>query len=264
MAEDLGTHSFRKGSTTYTTSGSADGPSFNAVCQRAGWKLGTVQDKYLRWERASDNYAGRVVCGLPLDSDQFAILPPHFETSAPPPSQQQQGGGDEWDPSMAESKISSALHLCYSADLLDVPHLLPVLRMCLASAVYHMEHLLHKLHPRGSSLLQHPLFCNSSLQDGLRVLVRCGRRSSVMAATGIPAHVVHIGRLKDIEESIRENNEKMERSTNRIITEVLQGVDKIFDEKSFEQGNITSATLREQVTGGRGDWGGGGGGGVYW
>ena len=41
----LGTHSLRKGSASYTTSGSTAGPSFSAICQRAGWKLGTVQDR---------------------------------------------------------------------------------------------------------------------------------------------------------------------------------------------------------------------------
>ena len=41
--------------------------------------MGGVQDTYLRYEAAGDQYVGRVVCGLPISSSQFAALPPQFD-----------------------------------------------------------------------------------------------------------------------------------------------------------------------------------------
>ena len=43
-----------------------------------GWSLGGVQDRYIRYESAGDQYLGRVVAGLPLNGAVFALLPPHF------------------------------------------------------------------------------------------------------------------------------------------------------------------------------------------
>ena len=42
---DLGTHSIRKGALTFACSGSTEAPSLSAVCLRAGWTMGSVQDK---------------------------------------------------------------------------------------------------------------------------------------------------------------------------------------------------------------------------
>ncbi|KAH9104699.1 hypothetical protein LEN26_014929 [Aphanomyces euteiches] len=73
-----GTHSIRKGVTTFACSGSTVGPSLVSVCLRCGWSLGDVMERYIRYESAGDPYLGRVVAGLPLDKRQFALLPPHF------------------------------------------------------------------------------------------------------------------------------------------------------------------------------------------
>jgi hypothetical protein len=77
--KELGTHSIRKGATTYCTSGSTQSPSVIAIYLRAGWKVEGVQNRYLRYEAAGDQYVGRTVCGLPVDDAQFAALPPLFE-----------------------------------------------------------------------------------------------------------------------------------------------------------------------------------------
>lgn len=53
-ATELGTHSMRKGSATFCSSGSTACPSSTAVHLRAGWSLGGVQNTYLRYEAAGD------------------------------------------------------------------------------------------------------------------------------------------------------------------------------------------------------------------
>ena len=75
---DIGGHSARKGASTYMTSGCVNGPMQQAVNIRCGWRMQGVTDTYCRYEQAGDQYCGRVVCGLPLFSYRFAIMPPEF------------------------------------------------------------------------------------------------------------------------------------------------------------------------------------------
>ena len=79
MEDNVGTHSLRKEAATYCSSGSTACPSSTAVHLRAGWTLGGVQNTYLRYEAAGDQYVGRTVAGLPLESPLFSILAPHFQ-----------------------------------------------------------------------------------------------------------------------------------------------------------------------------------------
>jgi hypothetical protein len=45
---------------------------------RAGWSLGNVQDRYIFGGAGGDQLVGRAVSGLPINSLEFATLPPHF------------------------------------------------------------------------------------------------------------------------------------------------------------------------------------------
>ena len=76
--EFLGVHSIRKGAAKYASSGSTCGPSGAALNLRVGWTLGNVQDRYIKYEAAGDQYCGRVLPGLPVHSYKFAIIGPLF------------------------------------------------------------------------------------------------------------------------------------------------------------------------------------------
>eukprot|EP00644_Phytophthora_capsici_P004202 jgi/Phyca11/109999/e_gw1.17.452.1 len=52
---------------------------FRKTFGRALDKQDGVQDRYFRYEAAGDQFLGRVVAGLPVNSAQFASLPPHFK-----------------------------------------------------------------------------------------------------------------------------------------------------------------------------------------
>jgi hypothetical protein len=58
-AQDVGTHSIRKGAATFCYSGSTSCPSPTAVHLRAGWSLGGVQNTHLRYESAGNMHVGR-------------------------------------------------------------------------------------------------------------------------------------------------------------------------------------------------------------
>ena len=78
--KDLGTHSERKGSSTYVLSLST-AISAVSVYLRAGWSLGNVQDRYIFAGAGADQVVGRTVAGLPINTSDFAILPPHFSAA---------------------------------------------------------------------------------------------------------------------------------------------------------------------------------------
>ena len=76
---DVSVHSFRKGAGTFCTSGCTGGPSIVSIIIRAGWELGGVLERYLRYMEAGDQFVGRVVSGLPLNDVHFRDAPPHFK-----------------------------------------------------------------------------------------------------------------------------------------------------------------------------------------
>ena len=76
--EMIGTHSWRKGSSSFCASGTTAAPSIVSICIRAGWKISNVLKRYLSMENAGDWFLGRVVCGLPIYDKKFSVLPPRF------------------------------------------------------------------------------------------------------------------------------------------------------------------------------------------
>ena len=41
--------------------------------------MGSVKERYLQFEKAGDQYLGRVVSGLDVNDVSFAVSPPYFE-----------------------------------------------------------------------------------------------------------------------------------------------------------------------------------------
>ena len=83
LLTSLSTHGIRKGSASMAAS-SPSGPSIIAICLRADWKLGAVLQVYLRLEKGGDQFVGRTVALLPINSADFGILPPHFVDTTNP------------------------------------------------------------------------------------------------------------------------------------------------------------------------------------
>jgi len=129
---DIGTHSFRKGGSTYCTSGSTQCPSATAVYLRAGWTIEGVQSRYLRYEAAGDQFVAEPFCGLPIDSAEFAALPPLFR----------------W----GNLNVKSAVAKCFP----NAPvHLHAILEHTLASVIFHMEFFARHFQQRTASIRVH-------------------------------------------------------------------------------------------------------------
>ena len=67
--EDFGTHSIRKGAAIFVSTGCTVSPPMASICLRACWTLGGVHK--VQYEKAGDQFIGRMVSGLPVLRKQF-------------------------------------------------------------------------------------------------------------------------------------------------------------------------------------------------
>ncbi|RHZ01932.1 hypothetical protein DYB37_013815, partial [Aphanomyces astaci] len=211
LASAVGTHSLRKGAATFAIGGSTSGPSIVNVCIRCGWSIGSVVERYVHYDGAGDQYVGRVVAGLPIDSGDFAALPPHFVSSS-------------------DGVVDAAGALVFPR-LWSHESLRGVLVLCLASLVHHkvfLEDTLPAKHPLLSSVLFGDVGMTTLLRANVTLL------SSSMQPTGIPPHV-----------SLHTQLEKNLAAVRALPGEIRDGIESLLDEKGVAAGNITHALLEQ-------------------
>lgn len=219
--DDYGTHSDRKGGASYTASGSTHCPSIISIHLRAGWVMGGVQDRYIRYESAGDFFVGRTVCGLPSDKPEFATLPPHFDERPSP------------------EIIKTCFHRIPDQALL-------IGEFCLASLVYHSQWLRDNL-PQEHPLFSTALFRNPVLLTSLKPHVSTHILSSPsgMRATGIPPHVSLLLNLTSMENQVREVNTHI---TSQLVPDVVAGITTILEERAIQSHAVTPSHLESLLT----------------
>jgi hypothetical protein len=220
LKESLGTHSMRKGAATYCSSGSTACPPSTAIHLRAGWALGGVQDRYMRYESAGDMYVGRTVSGLPIEEAEFAALPPRFATTA---------------------VIPTAIQLCFP----NLPTKLNrVAEFALASVVYHKDYLLRTL-PKTHPVMQSALFRSCNLLDELFELVVCDGSDErfPLKSTGIPPHTSLLNKFKRLEEKMDVYKQEIVSNIENVCPAIMKELKK----KSIQAGYVTSDELQEKL-----------------
>lgn len=167
----IGTHSFRKGSANFASAGTTAAPSIVAICNRAGWKISSVLNRYLSMESAGDHFLGRVCAGLPIMKREFCVLPPRFRLDLT---------SDEWD------RINQTMDVVFPHSERWGKHFRAVCSHLFANLCYHYEFLknLPETHPWHSS----PLGRNPQLHRELQELVelKCHGDDPTCRCTGIP------------------------------------------------------------------------------
>jgi hypothetical protein len=172
------------------------------------------------------------VSGLPVNKYEFKLLPPHFAFD---------------DESISESLLGCfgpgvSSHVNVSSQV----SMKPILRMCLAQLIYHMEWIKVNVSP-ASRLFQTYIMSNPHIYVKLKGKIICGYDSKYMVATGIPSHVNTLRQLQVIKEDLESLNDGLDRQSASVVGRVLEGIEDILDRRSFEQGNITSSTLKKNV-----------------
>ena len=124
--DDIGQHSWRKGSSSFCASGTTAGPSIVSICIRAGWKISNVLKRYLSMENAGDWFLGRVVTGLPLYDKKFSVLPPAFKRDMSPED---------------TAFVNNVLGIVFPNPSKWGNHMVPIFRHLLATVVWHKDYL---------------------------------------------------------------------------------------------------------------------------
>ena len=222
---NTGTHSVRKGACRFVSSGSTACPSFAAVNNRAGWSMGKVKNIYLQHEAAGDSFVGRTVAGLPILSQEFSVLPPHFQVALPE----------------ERTLIDQALSIFFP----NAPeNLRLVLEFCLASLVYHKRFLTENLDSQKHPLFSSPLFVSHQLVSNLKKLLSGVRESKLIEATGVPPHVMMLKEMNDFKTQMEKTSEKLFSKQKRLLSAFFDEIDK----RQLVTKDLSIQSFKEHIT----------------
>ena len=118
-------------------------PPMVSICLRAMWSIGSVKEHYLQYEKAGDQYLGRVVTGLEVNDVSFAVSPPYFECAS----------GDEKERILTLVTEFTVGGHALRGEIFQLQY------FCFASLCYHFEFLGTVLHRRNkllASYFSHP------------------------------------------------------------------------------------------------------------
>jgi hypothetical protein len=212
-AEDIAAHSFRKGGRSFAQGGTTGGPSTPSILLRGLWALEGIDKKYVRYEAAADQFIGRILAMLDINSPDFAVLFPHFDT--------------------VDDTVLAAVRSCFP----DAPKQMEcVLIQCLASLVFHRGTLRRDLQK------DHPLFKSvafaQGVVDSLAGRVALAFENDKVSPTGVPPHV-------SIQRQLRQVNESMESLPDRVRTAISEE----FEQRALDSGSITRNVLEQMLEG---------------
>jgi hypothetical protein len=198
---DLGTHSCRKGVATMVAAGCTCSPPIVSICVRAGWSMGGVKDRYLKHEKAGDQYVGRCATCSDQNSKEFAISPPYFDfTSLSSESE--------------KIRTKNLIKQWLQERLVNVDNIAPITfnlaMQCFASICYHYDFLSDKLHPK-SSFHSCSMFKDIPLEikKVVRVAYPWDRTEDTPRFTGIPPHVTLLAQMEEMKKHIDELEKKV-------------------------------------------------------
>lgn len=201
--KEIGTHSIRKGAATYCCTVAHPGPPVVSVCLRAGWSLGKVKERYLKYGEAGDELVGRTLTGISPESTQFGISPVFFA------------------PTNDAEVVSN--NLIKSIFPRHPPSLKRFLNICIASFVYHEEFTKGIIDNRNSPVLSLPYFSLASLIRERRALVTTAlsweHKEGCPPLTGIPIQCTILNKLYEIQKF-------QEGLPAQLIGQIIEALDK--------------------------------------
>jgi len=151
--------------------------------------MGPVKERYLQYEKAREQYLGRVVSGLGVNDVSFAISPPYFESSCPEDDVSEKVNILLRDFTVGGGNISGEVFL--------------VLYYCFASLCFHFDYLVGIL-PKRSKLQASPFFTNipNYAKDAAVVRFPWNKTASPPSIAGLPPHVSILAQLKGLKAAL--------------------------------------------------------------
>jgi hypothetical protein len=220
---DIGTHSIRKGATTYLSS-QPGGPAPASICIRAGWTLGGVKDVYIKYEQSGDMFCGRSLSMMPLLQPQFGASPPSFK----------QGGLTPARTRAITEAIYPALNNTYLCGA--------VTQFALASLIFHQSEI-NRWPVDHYVRTNCQLFRSAELLAEVTPVVRVRYPwdpgtvdDPSIVGTGIPPHVAILQELRTMGEA-----------SNRFIADFSRRIHEILDERAIEVGGMSGPALARAI-----------------
>lgn len=246
----IGVHSIRKGSATYACNGTTCAPSIAAICNRAGWSMGKVQNIYIKYEAAQDQYVGRILSGTDPNSADLAQTPPFFRIATT-------SSELEVDvPTCTESDINTvakeAFPKLYIAN--GIPTRVPLTKMLLA-ALLHSQQFSKERTPAESPFRGSYIFLVGARQN-IANLEKCVCVSfpwkpefktfwTAGRLSGIPPHVKILTELAQILET-------QDKATSQILQKIQEERDAIvqaltneLDKRNIQGGELTLEVIKD-------------------
>lgn len=177
---DLGSHSIRKGGATYCCAAANPAPPIVSVCLRAGWTLGRVKERYLKYENTGDELVGRTLTGINPSSGEFGISPCFFKV---------------------DTDNTFIKNLSYFIFPKQESKACSLIRVILATFIYHEEWTLEHLNKdsplRDSSYFS---FANSypDRKEYVDVCLPWEKKEGCPTFTGIPFHCSLLNKLIEV------------------------------------------------------------------
>ena len=228
--DDIGVHSIQKGAGRYASSGTTAAPGAVSVNNRGGWLLGGVRDVYLLYERAGDQYVGRILSGLDVLSPDFACSAPDFLASIENMTVQEANTLQR----ELDEKVGEAMASCFGAMEGELISARKFLRHGLASVLHHLDDIKDS-HPPSSPLLHSELFRDASvpvLKSTVKVIYPWKDNSRIVKLTGLPPHVIQLALSIEIKQMVA-----------GLQGEILEGVERLMDDRTMG-GTLSETRMR--------------------
>jgi hypothetical protein len=188
---NLGLHLARKGASNHTCSGSTVLPPMVSICLCAMWSMGHVKEHYLQYEKAGNQYLGRVVCGLDVNSVKFAVLPPFFEFDCTGQGDTGQGDTGQGGADDGTSARVYSLLRDYMVRGESVPASVHCMfYFCFALLCYHFDFLKQVLHKKNKLQASHFFICIPiEIKAAATVKDSWNRMDATPTHTGLSPHI---------------------------------------------------------------------------
>jgi hypothetical protein len=204
---EIGVHSIRKGVTTEISSGTTAAPSSMSVNLQGGRSMGSVQDVYMLYKKVGGQYISRLMAGLQMLSEKFAVSNPDFL-----PVRRNEEGLFVTVPKTPEneSELNEKIRVVIEGIFgHEVPNVIcPFLRIGMACHLHHRL-MLDEFYPNDSALWLTALYTSSEVKD-LQNHVKVGfpwdEKYSMYweQPTGIPPYVIELAKLAELKTMVGE------------------------------------------------------------
>ena len=222
-------HGVRKGSGTHAASATTCPPLFTSIACRGEWSMGKILDIYFRFAAGGDYYLGQLLTLKDPMTAEFNTPCPHWK--------------EPDDPLVLEGiRVTFGKILLSHEDTDHDPQ--GILSLLLASIVYHSDWILkicqeNPSHPFNSI----PLLSSPLLLELKENCLTMELNNHVPIVTGIPPHVEHLCRikeLKDVSVSLKEDVMEFRQCLEECVGEAI-------DKKLEVDGGINASILDKRL-----------------